>query len=177
MLPFYAAVLVTLMGLVAGQGATGAPDCPCIEWAGLDGFIEGDMATGKLIYAPSGSSGPKYDYPVNYGNGECKDHDKGLPPLCDRSNSPGWCGQKWCYVNKQQCSLASIKTQFFKGVEDLYFSFETCTGAGGANSFAKSMANSPTTAMQDLIRNINNNLATVKEQIEKSYSMIYHSNI
>jgi Mg-chelatase subunit ChlD len=166
--------LLALTLAVAIQAQGGSDDCQCIEWAELDQYIVGDLDTGHLVYAPAGESGPQYKYPVNYGNAVCKTHDKDLPPMCTKTDAPSWCGQKWCYVDKAKCNLAVIKTQFFKNAPDpLYFSYETCSGAGGANTFSKSMASSPGTVMTDLIAVMNSNLDSVKEQIETSWQGIH----
>merc|ERR1719265_1684860 len=63
-------------------------------------------------------------------------------------------------------------TQFFPEEENLYFSYQTCTGAQGANSFSKSMATSPDTIMANLIKTMSNNLGSVKQQIEASFETV-----
>eukprot|EP00747_Dinoflagellata_sp_TGD_P072966 gnl/TRDRNA2_/TRDRNA2_157697_c0_seq1.p1 gnl/TRDRNA2_/TRDRNA2_157697_c0~~gnl/TRDRNA2_/TRDRNA2_157697_c0_seq1.p1 ORF type:complete len:233 (-),score=37.88 gnl/TRDRNA2_/TRDRNA2_157697_c0_seq1:41-739(-) len=105
--------------------------CPCIEWAGLDQYLMDN----KLVYRSSGTNGAEYLYPKNYGNVECKAHDEGLKPLCDKASAPSWCAQKWCYVNPGDCTgVSTSRSTFFPGEQNLFYSYETCSDPGGANS-------------------------------------------
>lgn len=121
--------VVTIITVISDTiSPTGQAGCKCIEWAGLDGYV----VDGSLIYRPSGSSS-YYNYPSNYGNMECKAHDQNLPPFC-QSSPPAWCAQKWCYVNKAQCTGSGIQTYRSSLFSDgnVYYSYETC---GASNQF------------------------------------------
>eukprot|EP00747_Dinoflagellata_sp_TGD_P072967 gnl/TRDRNA2_/TRDRNA2_157697_c0_seq2.p1 gnl/TRDRNA2_/TRDRNA2_157697_c0~~gnl/TRDRNA2_/TRDRNA2_157697_c0_seq2.p1 ORF type:complete len:242 (-),score=37.07 gnl/TRDRNA2_/TRDRNA2_157697_c0_seq2:77-802(-) len=105
--------------------------CPCIEWAGLDQYLEDNK---QLVYRPSGTNGSAYLYPPNYGNVDCKAHDEGLEPLCDKASAPSWCAQKWCYVNPSDCTgVSTSRSTFFPGEQNLFYSYATCSGPGGAD--------------------------------------------
>jgi len=131
-------LVACLLGLCAATDNVtqnfGSSGCPCIEWAGLDSHIE----NGFLVFKPLGSL-LAYNYPANYGSVQCKKHDEGLPPNCHLglgSDDPLWCTQEWCYVDHKNCNLAASKSRYFEGVDDLYYSYDTCAGAArSANSF------------------------------------------
>lgn len=104
----------------------GLNTCRCLEWSGLDEHI----TAGKLIYTPPGSK-TSYQYPSDYGTPTCKAHDKSLPPFCDRPSPPDWCFQKWCFVDKQQCTGVQLyDSSYWPG--KTHYSYDTC---GSANSF------------------------------------------
>eukprot|EP00931_Biecheleriopsis_adriatica_P024041 TRINITY_DN15073_c0_g1_i1.p1 TRINITY_DN15073_c0_g1~~TRINITY_DN15073_c0_g1_i1.p1 ORF type:complete len:267 (+),score=53.94 TRINITY_DN15073_c0_g1_i1:36-836(+) len=105
----------------------GIDSCKCVEWSGLDQYLDGG---GKLIYKPTGSQ-TTYKYPGTYGNFVCKAHDEGLEPFCHTSSPPAWCSSKWCYVDKDACSLQVFKSAFFAGA-DVYYSYAAC---GASNQF------------------------------------------
>lgn len=112
---------------------SGRASCPCIKniitepsLSAISQYREGD----KLVFTPSGST-TKHYYPLTYGSGVCSAFDDGLPPSCSGSVRPGWCGAEWCYVNPDNCEgVKKMGTQLFFSVENLYFSYETCAGAG-----------------------------------------------
>ncbi|CAE7897194.1 unnamed protein product [Symbiodinium microadriaticum] len=86
-------VFASLVARAAADASpTGSPTCPCVEWAGLQQYIQG----GTLMYTPPGSS-TSYEYPSNYGNLECKAHDTGLAPHCAGTNPPAWCNKPLRY--------------------------------------------------------------------------------
>merc|ERR1719174_994689 len=93
----------------AATHPTGLSGCPCVEWAGLDNYVEND----KLRVTPVGS-GLTYYYPSTYGQTKCKAHDYLLDPFCSGKNPPAWCAQPWCYISKSKCAGAKYtKTQYF----------------------------------------------------------------
>ena len=68
--------------------------------------------------------GVEYEYPQDYGT-SCAAWDEGLPPYCNKSDSPSWCPSVWCYVDKATCSKSDLeRTTFFE--EELYYSYENC---------------------------------------------------
>jgi hypothetical protein len=72
-------------------------------------------------------------YPRTYGAG-CATHDRFLPPICaDNSgttlpDTPGFCRDKWCFVNRDLCTRPSLKkSSYFTFSDRLYFDYSTCT--------------------------------------------------
>ncbi|CAE6973425.1 CACNA2D2 [Symbiodinium natans] len=116
-----------LAAAVADTNPTGSSSCPCVEWAGLQGYIQG----GELKYTPQGSTS-SYVYPTNYGNLECKAHDAGLAPHCSGASPPAWCNKPWCYVSTANCvGIQPYRSVKFPG-SDAYYSYQTC---GESNEF------------------------------------------
>eukprot|EP00930_Biecheleria_cincta_P045442 TRINITY_DN31311_c0_g1_i1.p1 TRINITY_DN31311_c0_g1~~TRINITY_DN31311_c0_g1_i1.p1 ORF type:complete len:804 (-),score=93.04 TRINITY_DN31311_c0_g1_i1:17-2359(-) len=110
----------------SGGSSNGLSSCRCLEWSGLDAHIY----SGKLIYTPPGSQ-TSYQYPQQYGVQQCDAHDKTLPPFCDRPSPPDWCFQRWCFIDRQQCTGVQIyDSSYWPG--KVYYSYETC---GSSNSF------------------------------------------
>jgi hypothetical protein len=109
--------------------------CPCVEWSGLNDYLESDPETGMevLIVKPQGSGGPAYTYPADYGVGGCGAHDKDKDPFCTARFPPAWCLDSWCYVDQNNCDKVHVRSKYFWS-EELYFSYGAC---GGSNSFQK----------------------------------------
>ena len=134
---------------------TGKSGCPCIEWAGLDTYIEGSC----INFTPSEGMGASSDdsicYPITYGSTQCLEWDKDLEPFCADSggntnpNSPAWCQDSFCYVDKDNCDSIVGKSGMFPN-EDLYYSYATCgaessfddwlSGGGGTGGDLKDIA-------------------------------------
>ena len=112
---------------VADTNPTGSSSCPCVEWAGLQGYIQG----GELKYTPPGST-TSYVYPSDYGNLQCKAHDASLAPHCSGASPPAWCNKPWCYVSVANCAgIQPYRSVKFPG-SDAYYSYQTC---GESNEF------------------------------------------
>lgn len=151
------------------QDNFGLPECPCVEWAGLDAKIFGD----HLVYAPSGPNGPMYNYPPNYGNVKCQHWDMDQPPMCNNPTVPGWCSQRFCYIDAANCNgVSTFRSTFFPDERNLYYSYETCSGSGGSNSFTTWLAGAPESAMLNLVGLVDAALRSNREQIEASWSTI-----
>eukprot|EP00439_Symbiodinium_sp_Y106_P082272 s482_g21.t1 len=158
--------LTSLVARVAADvSPTGSATCPCIEWAGLQQYIQG----GTLLYTPPGSS-TSHEYPTNYGNLECKAHDTGLAPHCTGTNPPAWCNKPWCYVSKDNCDLQPYKSVKFPGA-DANYSYRTC---GQSNEFAlwsESLAAGTTSAPQvtKLLDVVMEYLWSTRDSLEQKY--------
>ena len=74
-----------------------------------------------------------------YGGDVCAPHDQHLPPTCaDDSGKPlvgaaEWCGNAFCYVDQDNCAIATLLSGFFP-LSKLYYSYETC---GAKNVYAE----------------------------------------
>ena len=134
----------TLSTLQTSEAAAskGNSGCPCVEWAGLDTYITGTGTSECINYSPGMGMTPpvgetNFCYPVDYGSGACESWDKTLQPFCADSsgallpNAPAWCGDSFCYVDKNNCDQIVGKSGMFPD-EDLYYSYATC---GGKSSF------------------------------------------
>eukprot|EP00437_Effrenium_voratum_P020749 CAMPEP_0181445630 /NCGR_PEP_ID=MMETSP1110-20121109/25687_1 /TAXON_ID=174948 /ORGANISM="Symbiodinium sp., Strain CCMP421" /LENGTH=715 /DNA_ID=CAMNT_0023569681 /DNA_START=39 /DNA_END=2186 /DNA_ORIENTATION=+ len=167
-------VFASLVARAAADASpTGSPTCPCVEWAGLQQYIQG----GTLMYTPPGSS-TSYEYPSNYGNLECKAHDTGLAPHCAGTNPPAWCNKPWCYVSKGNCNFQAYKSVKFPGA-DAYYSYRTC---GQSNEFAlwsQSLAEGTTSAPQvtQLLDVVTEYLWSTRDSLEQKYIDMLAGNV
>ena len=111
-------------GPPASDGGTST--CPCIAWDSSS-FLASD---GNSITTTLG--GTSYAYPLTYGT-DCAAHDQTLQPYCDSSvaEPPEWCGQPWCYVDKDNCDHPASKSSYYES-QSLSYSYRTC---GGQNTF------------------------------------------
>lgn len=157
-----------LVSAAAAEAETGRASCPCVEWAGLDGYVQNNI----LKYEPVGAL-VSYNYPADYGNMQCKAHDEGLAPMCNLGDdSPAWCKSKWCYVSRTNCDLTYAKSRFFPNEDSLYYSYSACTAAGAAsNSFDEwEMDNvDGTTMLMDLLVGY---LRSSRTQIEEAFDQL-----
>ena len=73
-------------------------------------------------------------YPPRYALDRCAAHDVGLPPSCNAPADlvPSWCGNPWCWVDPQQCSVRTARSSYLPGYS---FSYETCGSADEYSSW------------------------------------------
>lgn len=150
----------------ANTANTGDPSCPCIQYNAKDSAplsVENE----KLVYQPVGT-GAKYEYPLDYGSKECKQHDKGKAPICDQTE-PQWCKEYWCYVDRAECSFIVSRSKFFPNENSLYYSYATCNEGAVSNTFARWSAENidGTTQLIDLVQGY---LTASRSQIEDAYN-------
>jgi uncharacterized protein YegL len=106
-----------------------------VEWAALDKYLE----NGKLKMQFAGQNSNVYYYGLQYGSFECKAWDATEQPYCANADgtlknyAPQWCSQKWCYVNKNDCTLPMVYKSSYFPDEDLWYSYSTC---GSQNTFS-----------------------------------------
>eukprot|EP00913_Durusdinium_trenchii_P032996 g30891.t1 len=157
--------LLALLGTpsLADLTVTGLPSCPCVEWANLDN------------YRPKGQRGTGYDYPLNYGNLECKAHDLGLPPFCDGNAAPAWCAQKWCYVDKNACSNAvPYRSKLFEN-SDAYYSYQTCGESNEFSQWNSGSSGSTSSQVTELLDVVQGYLWSTRNRVETEYSNLRQS--
>lgn len=142
--------------------STGLPTCPCVEWANLGQYQVGNA----IRYTPKGQD-TGYDYPLNYGNLECKAHDSRLPPFCDVESPPAWCAQKWCYVDKDDCSIVPYRSFLFEG-SDAHYSYQTC---GESNQFETWIASlgQGTVSVTELLDVVQGYLWSTRARVESEH--------
>ena len=121
-------VTLSLLSLVASASGLSPPpppasplNCPCLTShpAGVprDGI-------GQLIITDS--DGLTHSYPLDYGLNECAAHDSTEPPYCDVADAPAWCGDFWCYVDPNDCNVASSSSSYVPG-HDMFYSYAACS--------------------------------------------------
>ena len=112
----------------------GACDCvtqnyqiPTYDAAGVGTFVFVD---------PDGN---EWDYPAEYGTGECRNWCNGLGPNCDDpDNLSNICTMAWCYVDPNTCTTADLPDLMTSSIDDrLSWSFANC----GASSEGSSTTN------------------------------------
>jgi len=99
----------------------GNKECPCVAIADMGGQIDLKVGSGDLI-----------KYPAETGS-KCSTWDKEHHPECTGENPPGWCKERWCYVDPCNCNLPSGQPELatlmegavFQG-KPVYYSFATC---------------------------------------------------
>ena len=107
--------------------------CPCLTSynAGIIHNADGTV--------PVAVSNTNHSYPGNYGLERCHTHDAGLAPLCDTTlssgrfdpfNNPPWCSDSWCYVDPNNCNVATSLSQYL--AYDTWYSYAAC---GASNAF------------------------------------------
>ena len=114
--------IVFLLALLSGSAWAA---CPCLSsYPAIVSPADGVTIGGQVYYS----------YPQTYGLSSCAAHDLNLEPFCntgDPSDTPGWCDDSWCYVDKNNCDKPVTESHYFTGV-DLYFSYFSC---GNQNTF------------------------------------------
>ena len=102
-------ILLALLPFFSLAQENGQENCQCVEFHGLTKYLTDDRKS--IVVKMGGEKGGSYDYPSTYGNSVCKAWDEELPPFCVKPDGtkkafqPAWCKAKWCYVNKDDCSL------------------------------------------------------------------------
>ena len=108
--------IVFLLALLSGSAWAA---CPCLSsYPAIVSPADGVTIGGQVYYS----------YPQTYGLSSCAAHDLNLEPFCntgDPSDTPGWCDDSWCYVDKNNCDKPVTESHYFAGV-DLYFSYFSC---------------------------------------------------
>lgn len=148
---------------------TGRPDCPCIEWANLNQYQVGSV----IHYTPKGQT-TVYEYPLNYGNLECKAHDSGLAPFCDGASAPAWCGQKWCYVDKTSCTgVVPYRSALFDN-SNVYYSYKTCGSSNQFNEWTTTLNEGSKTpdSVTEMLDVIQTYLWSTRARIEAEHSAL-----
>lgn len=88
-------------------------------------------------------TGVEYEYPQNYGLSECSTHDATMEPYCENTdadgnfdpfNNPTWCSSNWCYVDRDNCNVETILSDYFRPTL-LYYSFAACQSTNQFNEF------------------------------------------
>jgi len=102
----------------AMMGAADA-SCPCISQFKIDTSSD-----------PSFPTYHEVNYPANVGT-SCKAWDKTSDPACGGSPAPGWCENKWCYVDPCTCGTMAKKSSYFPKLKTtsghpVYYSYTTC---------------------------------------------------
>ena len=120
--------------------------CPCLSQQAVDAIV----LSANLTYAAVGGTqysafGSDSVYASHYGVGCLRAHDSGTPPYCmgrkeDLPSTcsaltsavvPSWCANTWCWIDPQNCTLASgndnsgQNSSYFAG-SGLVYSYETC---------------------------------------------------
>eukprot|EP01043_Picozoa_sp_COSAG02_P028160 COSAG02_NODE_1694_length_11277_cov_36.084855_8_plen_1845_part_00 len=117
--------------------ATTANGCPCLAWpwAGSSDFLS--QESGMLDVELDGTV---YHYPQAYGMDSCAAHDNIRQPYCadEQGNplpdSPSFCDSHWCFVDANNCDVASDPSSYFMGSRPtLHYSYEACSSV---NEFA-----------------------------------------
>merc|ERR1712178_669955 len=85
------------------------------------------------------TGGKTYEYPDNYGYGECLTHDDDKEPFCTGDEKEDFCSSTWCYVDPDTCTdKAFAASSYFEREGEkpkLFYSYATC---GGDNTFDNS---------------------------------------
>ena len=88
--------------------------------------------------------GISYAYQAAYGLGDCATFDAGQPPFCDTTDSTGafdparnppFCSFSWCFVDPNDCNVATESTSRLVGVESLHLSYRACDHANEDNEY------------------------------------------
>ena len=155
--------LLAPWGAFSDSSSTGLSTCPCVEWANLGQYRVGDV----IRYTPKGQD-TGYDYPLNYGNLECKAHDSGLAPWCNVISPPAWCEQKWCYVDKDACSIVPYRSFLFEG-SDAHYSYQTCGESNQFEAWIDSLGNTDTAPVTQLLDVVQTYLWSTRERVESEH--------
>eukprot|EP00435_Cladocopium_sp_Y103_P024528 s4354_g6.t1 len=154
-------LLVSPWGSFSHLNSTGLLTCPCVEWANLGQYRVGNA----IRYIPKGQD-TGYDYPLNYGNLECKAHDSGLPPFCNIESPPAWCVQKWCYVDKTDCSIVPYRSFMFEG-SDAHYSYQTCGESNQFETWTASLGR--TVSVTELLDVVQGYLWSTRKRVESEH--------
>jgi hypothetical protein len=65
-------------------------------------------------------------------NADCFDQQTGREHIAESGERAVWCDQPWCYVDRANCDVEWIISQYWSA-GDIAYSFETC---GGTNLFS-----------------------------------------
>ena len=105
---------------------------------------------------------------TGYGLSTCSAHDSGKPPYCYRGGeSPSWCADSWCYVDKSNCDQPASKSVFFPG---LYYSYLTCGNANTFNAwFGEPEPGGTTHQLTELVDLMENYTRSISETLEENY--------
>lgn len=151
----------------------GRENCPCTEYHQLDKYVDDNN---MLSVQPAGEKGQIYKYSNKYGNMFCRKWDEYLEPYCADSQgtpkpyAPQWCGQKWCYVDKDNCALPLIYQSSYFPSENLYYSYTTC---GSQNSFSTWVEgggiNGTANEILSLVQLVEGYTRASRDAIEKEY--------
>eukprot|EP00747_Dinoflagellata_sp_TGD_P124024 gnl/TRDRNA2_/TRDRNA2_173934_c0_seq3.p1 gnl/TRDRNA2_/TRDRNA2_173934_c0~~gnl/TRDRNA2_/TRDRNA2_173934_c0_seq3.p1 ORF type:complete len:655 (-),score=112.36 gnl/TRDRNA2_/TRDRNA2_173934_c0_seq3:34-1998(-) len=130
--------MLAFAGMALGQQIKANSRCPCLP---PDSPKVAEKIQNNKLTVSHPITRQKYDYPADFGQGECKAWDATLPPDCADATGktlltgPGWCLDAWCYVDPKNCDGRTISdilpSVYFS---DLLYSYETC---GEVASFAK----------------------------------------
>jgi len=123
-----------LLGCNGGNSATtvtttvatpvkGNSKCLCIEQNKIDSSKVADYPVYK-------TNSTEVTYANDVGT-SCKAWDQEGDPSCKGANAPGWCKQKWCYVDPCTCETMAKKSSYFPallttGGHPVYYSYTTC---------------------------------------------------
>ena len=106
-------------------------DCPCVNATGyFDRFFNG----GTCNNTDALSAALKFDIPClpsTYGTG-CCDHDDNITSECSKgAESPEYCTNQWCYVNKTICYPSKQEMAASICFDGLSYSYTTCNSNEG----------------------------------------------
>ena len=119
--PFIMMRLLLLLTSLASAALAQLSSCQCLtSYPGSVSPSDGVTIGGATFF-----------YPATYGLSTCAPHDSNLAPVCNGATPPAWCSNRWCYVDRTQCSLPAVASSYFPGTT-LYYSYTTC---GSTNTF------------------------------------------
>jgi len=113
------------------------PECPCINSTEI--FRPMRSCTTSLGHsgvrplASFGIDGAITDdcYPLSYGSSSCRRYDDLFASECQGNSPPGYCTERWCYVDKEKCIMSDetvYKSDLFRKI-DVYYSYTTCNSS------------------------------------------------
>ena len=108
---------------------------------------------------------------TGYGLSTCSAHDKDKQPYCNRGvESPAWCADNWCYVNKTSCNEPFSKSVYFP---ELRYSYFTCGNANTFDSWFRSPADAGsgevTHQLTELVDLMQKYTKTISETLEENW--------
>eukprot|EP00667_Euglena_gracilis_P004778 EG_transcript_4809 len=116
----------------APAGSPGSPRCPCMD-PQLNALQEATLGhSTNCLFASESTTKALYCYPKDYGTGQCHAWNSGLPPFCNATLNPDFCGDAWCFV-APNCSLSFKRSDLF--AQPSYVSYETCGSADRQAAF------------------------------------------
>jgi len=110
------------------------PECPCINSTEIFRPMKScTTSLGQSGVRPLASFGIDRSitdncYPLSYGSSSCNRYDDLFASECQGNSPPGYCSERWCYVDKEKCIMSDetvYKSDLF-GKLDFYYSYTTC---------------------------------------------------